>query len=614
MDTKKLPVSNNPLITKADFQNAVNQLCTPLKEFYSEGGALLQAGDTASGCDERVARMEAFARPLWGLVPLIAGGGSSELMEIYLEGIRNGTNPEHTEYWGELQDCDQRMVEMAVLGLALAMIPEKVWTPLSEKEKHNFAEFMYKINNRIVVDTNWLFFRVLVNVGLKKAGAPYNAEMIEKDLNRLDEFYLGDGWYQDGANDQQDYYIPFAFHFYSLIYARIMENEDKVRSDRYKERAAVFAKDFICWFSADGPSIPFGRSLIYRFAQSAFWSALVFADVKVYSLGIIKGLISRHLRWWFSQPIFNANGVLTLGYAYPNLNMAEGYNAPGSPYWALKAFLLLALEDSHPFWSAKEKEMPELEGIKLQKHPHMFVCRQEEGRHVFVITSGQHAGFEPVHCAPKYGKFVYSTLFGFSVPRGEYGLQQLAADSMLALSEGDNLYRVRRKTVEYKTEDKYIYSKWLPWKDVEVRTWLVPVDSWHVRIHYIKSGRSLDIAEGGFAIAREKELLIPSSDSIEQLQNSIVVRYPWGTSGIVDVLGDRKAEIVRTEPNTNLLYSRTLLPTLTGKMEAGEKLLICSVLGETAKGGSWDSQPEVLYENGSVQIGKDVKIDIRDII
>lgn len=610
MAAEKLPITKNPLKTKADFQAAVNQLVLPLKNFYSEGCALLQIGDTASGCDERVSRMEAFVRPLWGLIPLMAGGGNSELLDTYLRGIRNGTDPGHPEYWGELQDCDQRMVEMAALGLALAMIPEKVWLPLNEKEKGNFAEFLYKINNRIVVDTNWLFFRVLVNVGLKKAGAEYCSEMLEKDLNRLDEFYLGEGWYQDGANDQQDYYIAFAFHFYSLIYAQIMKEEDAARSQKYKERAAVFAKDFIYWFSSEGPSIPFGRSLIYRFAQAAFWSALVFADVEVYSWGVVKGLISRHLRWWFAQPVFNADGLLTLGYAYPNLNMAEGYNAPGSPYWALKTFLLLAVEDSHPFWSAEEEALPRLKGISLQKHPHMFICRQEEGKHVFAITSGQHAGFEPVHCAPKYGKFAYSTLFGFSVPRGEYGLQQLAADSMLALSEGDNLYRVRRKAAEYSVEDSYIYSRWLPWQDVEVRTWLVPVDSWHVRIHRISSGRRLDLSEGGFAIAREKDLIVPPAEKVEQSPHGIVLKYPWGTSGIMDVLGNRNAGIIRTEPNTNLLYSRTLLPALTGKMEAGEKLLICAVLGETAEGGSWGNPPEVEYQNGVVYIGKDLKISI----
>lgn len=49
-------------------------------------------------------------------------------------------------------------------------------------------------------------------------------------------------------------------------------------------------------------------------------------------------MILRHLRWWQKQPIFDRDGILTLGFAYPNLAMCEDYNSPGSPYWALKVF------------------------------------------------------------------------------------------------------------------------------------------------------------------------------------------------------------------------------------------------------------------------------------
>lgn len=47
----------------------------------------------------------------------------------------------------------------------------------------------------------------------------------------------------------------------------------------------------------------------------------------------MKGIVLRHLRWWLKQPMFDRDGVLSVGYSYPNLAMAEDYNAPGSPYW-----------------------------------------------------------------------------------------------------------------------------------------------------------------------------------------------------------------------------------------------------------------------------------------
>ena len=75
-------------------------------------------------------------------------------------------------------------------------------------------------------------------------------------------------------------------------------------------------------------SVPFGRSLTYRFAMIAFWSAVAFSGVDEFSPGVVKGLILRHLRWWQQQPIFDRDGILTLGFAYPNLAMCEDYNSP----------------------------------------------------------------------------------------------------------------------------------------------------------------------------------------------------------------------------------------------------------------------------------------------
>ena len=62
---------------------------------------------------------EGFARPLWGLVPFWAGGGSCpEFEQLYLSGLAAGTDPENPEYWGGFQDIDQRFVEMAAIAYA----------------------------------------------------------------------------------------------------------------------------------------------------------------------------------------------------------------------------------------------------------------------------------------------------------------------------------------------------------------------------------------------------------------------------------------------------------------------------------------------------------------
>lgn len=570
-----------PLRSKTDLQQAVLQAFEPLKERFTPGHAGLVLGATGAIHTEAIALMEAFARPLWGLIPHASGGGESDLWPLYRQGIIHGTDPNHEEYWGRFGTKDQRMVEQSVLGLGLALAPHQIWEPLNDEEKENVYRWLNQIN---LVDrsnpNNWLMFTVLVNVGFKKVGLPHDQALMDNYLDIIDSYYLSDGWYSDGKTDQRDYYIPFAMHYYGLIYAQLMGQEDVERAAIYRERAKAFAKDFIHWFAEDGSSIPFGRSLTYRFAQVSFWSALIYSDVHPYSLGVIKGIIMRHLRWWFSQPIFTPDGLLSIGYAYPNLIMGENYNAPGSPYWSYKALLILALPDEHPFWQVEEEDLPELKPLVVQPHARMAISRPEGNKHVIAYVSGQMANFDMAHSAAKYAKFAYSTLFGFSVPKGCYGLTQGACDSMLALSECDEHYRVRRFCEEFRIEEHSIYSHWLPWANVEVRTWLIPAGLWHVRIHRIRTERELDIAEGGFAIrqltgeAGEEAVIIAAQDHV-------LAQLPSGMSGIINIAGFQQAEMVYPEANTNVLQPRTMIPTLMKRLKPGEHVLISAVFGAT---------------------------------
>lgn len=594
-------IAINPLKTREDLVSALEQLTDPLRPLYSRGGARLAIGGTGASYPAATAEMEGFSRVLWGLVPLLMGGGESGLWDTVLDGIRHGTDPAHEEYWGEVQDYDQRLVEMAVFGFALAAIPGQIWSPLTQKEQELLYSWLNQINSHPCYDCNWLFFNVLVNVGFRRIGRPYDAEQLENNLKRMDDFYLGDGWYSDGINGHSDYYVPFAIHYYALLYAKLMEQEDPERSQVFKERARLFATEFLGWFAPDGSALPYGRSLTYRFAQSAFWSALVYAGVEVFPVGVVKGLVLRNLRWWFSQPIFDAGGVLTIGYTYPNLVMAENYNAPGSPYWALKTFLPLALSAEHPFWKEEELPLPDIPAVIVQKPAHLVIVREPASGHVAAFNSGHLYTNEHTHTSAKYEKFVYSTGFGFSVPRSEWGLSQGAFDSMLALSEsGDNLYRVRRRNMESKIVDNVLHSVWKPWTNVEVRTWIVAGLPWHIRIHRIETGRPLDAAEGGFALGQEA--------GVEQQigLTTAAVSTAWGTSGVKGLIGYEKAELIWPNANTNLLHPRTVLPTLTTFLEPGIHWLASAVYGDPSGdscGGIIEQLPESILK---VTFDKDI--------
>ncbi|MEY2191537.1 DUF2264 domain-containing protein [Neobacillus sp. BF23-41] len=601
-----LPIQKNPLITRDDFIEAINQILKPLKPYYSQGKTRLEIGNTGAGYSDSIAGIEGFSRVLWGLVPLLSGGEESEIWEISLQGIKNGTDPSHEEYWGDLSDFDQRAVEMAAFGYALALAPEKIWDPLSNQEKENLFIWLNQINVIKVYDCNWLFFPVLVNLGFKKVGLPYDQEKVKESLDRIDDFYLEEGWYADGTVAHLDYYGPFAIHFYSLLYAKLMGFEDPVRTHRYKSRAENFAKEFIYWFAGDGSALPYGRSLAYRFAQSAFWSALVYAEVEPFPLEVMKGLILRNLRWWFSQPIFDSNGLLTIGYRYPNLVMAENYNSPGSPYWALKTFLPLALTENHPFWQAEEKPLPSLEEIVVQHSPRFVLCRQEAKNHVVAFNAGYQHTNDHSHTAAKYEKFAYSNIFGFSVPKAEWGLGQSAFDSMLAVSEGDNIYRGKRKCQEYNVEGNVIYTKWKPWDDVVIKTWLVAGTPWHIRIHCIETSRNLDVADGGFALGLDHKNY--KSQKVEVLANKqeCLAVFPWGASGIISIYGNGQAELVYPNANTNLMSTRTVIPTVKASLQPGKHWLVNAVFGEAGSNNvinQWEEVPHVVIANEEILIG-----------
>jgi hypothetical protein len=573
-------LASNPLQTRAELQRALCALVAPLLPRWSSGGARVRLGATAAHFANTPAELEGFARPLWGLVPLAAGGGDWPAWQYYQQGLTHGSDPQHPEYWGEPTDGNQRLVEMAALGFGLALAPEQLWVPLSANAQTNLTRWLGRISALQTSDNNWHFFRVLVNVGLSRVGAAYSPEVITRSLDRIEQFYLGDGWYNDGppSRVQRDYYLPFAMHFYGLLYAQLREQDDPLRAQRYRERAAQFAHDFVHWFAPNGAALPFGRSLTYRFAQGSFWGALAFANVEALPWGVIKGLVLRHLRWWAKQPIFHGDGVLSIGYAYPNLNMAEDYNAPGSPYWALKAFLPLALPEQHPFWQAEELPLPDLPPVVAQQHAGMLLCR--DGAHVFALNGLQHATWAR-HGEAKYSKLAYSTSFGLSVPVGQRGLVQGAYDSALALSDDAIHYRTREQPLECLVQPTQLYSRWQPWPDVVVETWLVPRLPWFVRVHHICSGRTLWSAEGGWALERTGDDPAHPQGATETGPGFALARYLGGWSGVCDLRGERHGEAVRCSPNSNLLHPRTVLPTLLGEHAPGTYWLVSAVVGRT---------------------------------
>lgn len=563
--------TSNPLSSRDDVVGALKQMLAALDKQFPEGASHFSLGATSAHYSDAIAEMEGLSRALWGLFPLMASGDAEPFSHKYLAAIKRGVDPHSAGYWGATEPYDQRLVEMAAYGLGLALLGDKFTTLMSEADVRNLHQWLNQITDAQMPDSNWNFFAIMVQLGFKRAGLPWDAAAIERRFRMMDAYYLGDGWYSDGPGRPKDYYISMAFHFYGLIYATLNAEDDAARAATLRERATLFAEDFIYMSAAGGESVPFGRSLTYRFAMVAFWSAVAFSGLAVFSPGVVKGIILRHLRWWLQQPIFDRDGILTLGFAYPNLAMCEDYNSPGSPYWALKVFLILALPQSDDFWQAAELPLPALNTQRTIAPAGQIIVHSDRSRHVWMLTAGQLELNNYVNTEAKYTKFAYSSCFGFTIERGRYGIKHGACDSMLLLSDGDNYFRGRRECDDVVVTEQAIFSRWSPWSDVHIASWLIPCGDWHLRVHRIDSARHLQSVEGGFAV-----LKAPHRNE----QGGSLVCAENGVSGIFELLptAPREADSVVTPPNSSIMFSPCAsIPLLRGNIAPGRQWLACAV-------------------------------------
>ena len=133
-----------------------------------------------------------------------------------------------------------------------------------------------------------------------------------------------------------------------------------------------------------------------------------------------------------------------------------------------------------------------------------------------------------------------------------------------------------------------------PMAGVTVETRILPLGKWHVRKHTIRADFPLEAAEGAFAVPSEAPGARPC-DAVPTAQlesdDRALAHGPLGSTGVFAVEGYARGEVVRPEPNTNLLCPRTLIPTLHAAIGPGETRLICAVYAADG-----DEAPESIPE------------------
>ena len=192
-----------------------------------------------------------------------------------------------------------------------------------------------------------------------------------------------------------------------------------------------------------------------------------------------------------------------------------------------------------------------------------------------------------MHEDEKYEKFAYSTQFAFSVAKEESALNRGAYDSMLAVrAEGRDLWHVRSGCERYELAEDRVAFTWSPMNGVTIDTVIAPLGMWHVRKHTVRAEIPLEAAEGAFAVPKDRQGKRPCDRLLTETEadtGRAAARGDRGTSAIYALAGYTGGEVIHTEPNTNLMEPRCVLPTLHSLMAPGEHVLLCAVFTDTGE-------------------------------
>ena len=197
--------------------------------------------------------MEGFSRPLWALGPLLAGRrrGGTLSPRSTAAAWPPATDPQNPEYWGDPGDYDQLFCRDGGHRLRHPGSAAADLAAAGGKRKAKTLPAGCTPSTPMSCRTaTGCFFRVLVNLALDSVGMPCDLALMERDLDEIDSWYVGNGWYTDGdpaVKPQRDYYIPWALQILRRIVQRLLRPGARpARAARFRQRALEFGRARVC--------------------------------------------------------------------------------------------------------------------------------------------------------------------------------------------------------------------------------------------------------------------------------------------------------------------------------------------------------------------------------
>lgn len=313
----------------------------------------------------QVSYLEAVGRTLAGVAPWLAladdnteeGQLRKEMREEAIKGLTNAANPSHPDYLN-FRVYQQPIVDAAYLAEAFLRAPKALWEPLDEITKKRYVEEFKSLRNRTGAYNNWLLFAGINEVFLQSIGKEPDPVRINMARHKMQEWYVGDGWYSDGSKFSMDYYNSYVIHSMLVDMLQAMLEMKKVGQNEYQQalqrmiRYAEFSERII---SPEGTYPAFGRSVTYRSAafQALAQVALMELLPKHISPAQVRCSLTLVYRNLFEgNQNFDKNGWLVLGFNGHQPEMADVYTSTGSLYMATLGFLPLGLPADNLFWTA----------------------------------------------------------------------------------------------------------------------------------------------------------------------------------------------------------------------------------------------------------------------
>lgn len=325
------------------------------------------------GRDPDVTYLETFGRLMAGLAPWLSlpdddteeGKMRQQLREWALKSYANAVDPASPDYL-KWEGEGQILCDASYLATSFLRAPKALWEPLDSVTKQRYIDTFHSLKWVRPAYNNWLLFRATVEAFLLSVGETYDAYALEVSLQKMNEWYQGDGWYSDGDEISFDYYNAYVIHPMMVEVTEVMKDtplHKPVSFDlalRRMQRYNVIIERLI---SPEGAYPAVGRSMTYRLAafQSVGLAVWKYGLPKSLVYGQVRSALTAVMKRMFAQEgNFNKEGFLQLGFVGHQPNLADYYTNNGSLYMTSLGFLPLGLPADHPFWTSPAEEWTSL--------------------------------------------------------------------------------------------------------------------------------------------------------------------------------------------------------------------------------------------------------------